>query len=131
MGKILCDGFPCQPEFHADGEIWAQTLWDVRQRLVASLGGNTLNGAGVTRARSLITRAMELSPPDPSFLDMRNAILQADEAIYGGADKVRALGRVRARGMGYFATDQGANDTGAAPGLHASRRTATRSHAGS
>ena len=49
MGKILCDGFTCQPEFHADGEIWAQTLWDLRQRFVADLGGNTLNGTGVTR----------------------------------------------------------------------------------
>ncbi len=109
MGKILC--FPCQPEFHADGEIWAQTLWDVRQRLVTSLGGNTLSGAGVTRARSLITRAMELAPPDPSFLDMRNAILQADEAIHGGADRSALWAAFAARGMGYFASDQGANDT--------------------
>src|SRR6185295_10655862 len=41
MGKILCS--PCQPEFHADGEIWAQTLWDLRQRFVSDLGGSTLN----------------------------------------------------------------------------------------
>ncbi len=112
MGKILCDGFTCEPEFHADGEIWAQTLWDVRQKLVASLGGNTLNGAGVTRARSLITRAMELSPPDPSMLEMRNAILQADQAIYANADKGALWSAFALRGMGYFATDTGATDTG-------------------
>ena len=112
MGKILCDGFTCEPEFHADGEIWAQTLWDVRQKLVASLGGNTLNGAGVTRARSLITRAMELSPPDPSMLEMRNAILQADQAIYANADKGALWSAFALRGMGYFATDAGGTDTG-------------------
>ena len=62
------------PEVHSDGEIWAQTLWDLRDAL------------GVTDARRLITRAMELSPPDPSFLDMRNAILQADLVANGGAN---------------------------------------------
>ena len=54
------------PETHADGEVWLETLWQLRQTL----------GAPTTEA--LVTAAMELSPPGPSFLDMRNAILQAD-----------------------------------------------------
>ena len=78
-------------EPHADGEIWAQTLWDIR----GALGPDT--------AEMLVTRAMELSPPGPSFLDMRNAILQADGIAFGGAD-VDTLWRVfAARGMGFFA----------------------------
>ena len=52
---------------HGDGEIWAQTLWDLR----------ACDRVG-RRARALITQGMRLSPPEPSFLDMRNAILQAD-----------------------------------------------------
>ncbi|MDX6264496.1 MAG: extracellular elastinolytic metalloproteinase, partial [Kribbellaceae bacterium] len=54
------------PEVHASGEVWSQTLWDLRERF------------GRTYALSIITRAMELSTADPTMLDMRNAIVQAD-----------------------------------------------------
>ena len=70
VGKIFGS-----PEVHADGEIWAQTLWDLRVRL----GGAT--------ARGLVTRAMALSPTNPSFLDMRHAILQAD-TVSGGTNRI-------------------------------------------
>ena len=30
-----------QPETHADGEIWAETLWDLRRRLIARHGTAT------------------------------------------------------------------------------------------
>ncbi len=87
FGKVL--GFP---EVHADGEIWAQTLWDIRTAL------------GSDKAEALITRGMELSPPEPSFLDERNAIIEADNVAYGGAD-VATLWQIFAnRGMGFFAS---------------------------
>ena len=60
------------PEVHASGEVWAQTLWDLRERF------------GRSYATSIITRAMELSPADPTMLDMRNAIVQADLVACGG-----------------------------------------------
>jgi extracellular elastinolytic metalloproteinase len=87
------------PEVHADGEIWGETLWDLRTRLGSRL------------AESLITRAMELSPTNPSYLDMRNSILQADTVSNRG----RARGTVWAvfahRGMGYFAGAMDGDDT--------------------
>jgi hypothetical protein len=90
------------PEVHSDGEIWAQTLWDLRR----SLGSHT--------TESLVTRAMELAPYNPSFLDMRNAILIADNSTFHGKHRT-AIWRVFAhRGMGYFAGSLGGND--AAPG---------------
>ncbi|HEX4472099.1 MAG TPA: M36 family metallopeptidase, partial [Nocardioides sp.] len=86
-------------EVHADGEIWAQTLWDLRDRL------------GSHKAESLVTRAMELAPYNPSFIDMRNAILVADSAVYKGK-QLDAIWRVFAhRGMGYTAGSLGGNDT--------------------
>jgi extracellular elastinolytic metalloproteinase len=86
-------------EVHADGEIWAQTLWDLRDRL------------GSKRSESLVTRAMELAPYNPSFLDMRNAILVADNSVFHGAHRT-AIWRVFAhRGMGFFAGSLGASDT--------------------
>ena len=88
-----------QPEVHADGEIWGETLWDLRKKLGSQL------------TESLVTRAMELSPANPSFLDMRNAILQADEVVNGG-DAQDTIWKVFAhRGMGYFAAALDGNDT--------------------
>ena len=79
------------PEVHASGEIWAQTLWDLRKKL------------GRKAADMVITRGMELSAADPTFLDMRNAIVQADLAVYGGSHR-SAIWKVFAkRGMGWYA----------------------------
>jgi extracellular elastinolytic metalloproteinase len=90
------------PEVHSDGEIWAQTLWDLRQKI------------GSKTSESLVTRAMSIAADNPSFLDMRNAILLADMATTGG-DRQHAIWKVFAnRGMGYFAGSLGGDDT--APG---------------
>ena len=79
------------PEVHASGEIWAQTLWDLREQL------------GHTVPASIVTRAMELSPDDPTFLDMRNAILQADLAVVRRQRTAGHLAVFANRGMGFFA----------------------------
>ena len=87
------------PESHADGEIWAETLWDLRRRLIARHGRTN----GVDWAQLLVTAGMELSVYEPSFLDMRNAILQAD-AVYGNRINADLIWSVfAARGMGFFA----------------------------
>lgn len=92
FGKIIG-----RPEVHADGEIWGQTLWDLR----AALGSDV--------AESLVTRAMELSPSNPSFLDMRNSILQAD--LVAGSGKSDTIWAVFAnRGMGFFAAATNGDD---------------------
>jgi extracellular elastinolytic metalloproteinase len=86
FGKIAGD-----QEVHADGEIWAETLWDLRAAV------------GSADARRLITDGMRLSPPEPSFLDMRNAILLADQAA-GGARRGAIWTAFANRGMGYAAS---------------------------
>ncbi len=86
-GKIYSRG----PEVHADGEIWAQTLWDLRDAI------------GSKKSQSIVTRGMELSPSNPSYLDMRNSILAADLVVNKGKNQ-KAIWKVFAkRGMGYFA----------------------------
>jgi extracellular elastinolytic metalloproteinase len=76
------------PEVHDDGEIWGETLWDLRDAL------------GFATTEQLVTDAMRLSPPEPSFLEERNAILQAD----AGGLHADAIWQVFAnRGMGFFA----------------------------
>jgi extracellular elastinolytic metalloproteinase len=89
------------PEVHADGEIWAQTLWDLRAKL----------GHRVTAA--LVTEAMSLSPADPTFLDERDAIVSADQAIYGGTHAAQIWRVFAHRGMGWFASTSSGSDTSA------------------
>ncbi|MGZ5307239.1 MAG: M36 family metallopeptidase [Actinomycetota bacterium] len=86
FGEVL--GFP---EVHNDGEIWLETLWQIRQTL------------GPLIAETLVTRGMELSPAAPTFLDMRNAIIQADLTRFAGANATALWAVFAERGMGYFA----------------------------
>ena len=93
------------PEVHADGEIWVETAWDLRTALIAAHGA----ADGVFRARALMTDGMRLSPDNPSFLDMRNAILQADvNRGFGDRDLIWSV--FAARGMGVNARTTGDND---------------------
>jgi extracellular elastinolytic metalloproteinase len=93
-------------EVHDDGEIWAQTLWSIRSALVAQYGA----AAGAARARRYITQAMRLSPPEPSFLEMRDAILHS-AANSGGAVELETLWPVfAARGMGWSASTSSSDD---------------------
>src|SRR5262249_48373431 len=80
-------------------EIWVQTLWDLRAAVTPPV------------ARMLITRAMELSPDDPTYLDMRNAILQADTAFNGGHAHPQILAVVAHRRMGFRAGRIDGNDS--------------------
>ncbi len=87
------------PEVHSDGEIWAQTLWSLRHKL------------GSRKTEALVTRAMELAPYNPSFLDMRNAILVADTSVFKGVGRANIWRVFARRGMGFFAGSLGGNDS--------------------
>jgi extracellular elastinolytic metalloproteinase len=93
-GKIIG-----QVEVHADGEIWGETLWDLR------------NALGSETAESIVTRAMELSPFNPSMLDERNSILQADQVVFGGSHHDTIWSVFAHRGMGFFAGSLSGDDT--------------------
>jgi VCBS repeat-containing protein len=87
MGSVSPGGF----EVHADGEIWLETLWDIR----SALGTNT--------AEAIITEGLRLSPNNPSFLEARDAIIQADQSLNAGANYDSLWAIFAARGMGYNA----------------------------
>ncbi|MEA2386105.1 MAG: hypothetical protein QOJ22_279 [Thermoleophilaceae bacterium] len=87
-----------EPESHSDGEIFSQTMWDLRSSFIEAYGPD-----GVERIERLMVSALQLSVPFPSFLDMRNALLDADR-VAGGTDRDRIWQAFAARGMGYFAS---------------------------
>jgi extracellular elastinolytic metalloproteinase len=92
------------PEVHADGEIWAETLWDLRR----AMPGTTAEASDL--AEQLVTDGMRLSPPEPTMLDMRNAILAADQAA-GGVHHDLIWQVFSHRGMGFFAAAADGADT--------------------
>ncbi|HYH69133.1 MAG TPA: M36 family metallopeptidase, partial [Urbifossiella sp.] len=103
FGQISGSG----PEVHFDGEIWTQTLWDLRSRLIAAHGRSD----GIIRARRLITGGMRRSPGEPDFLDMRDAILATDAQLQGSGDRTLIRQVFAARGMGGCAASDGGFDT--------------------
>lgn len=78
-------------EVHNDGEVWAVTLWDLRTQL------------GATITDQIVLNGMKFTPTRPSFLNARDGILQADQNLFGGANRC-AIWTVFARhGMGVSA----------------------------
>jgi subtilisin-like proprotein convertase family protein len=78
---------------HNGGELWAETLWDLR----AAVGRDV--------ARALVAGGQRLTPDNPSFLDARDAILQQAIAMRSAArapdDHYEQVWQAfRARGMG-------------------------------
>lgn len=62
-------------EVHADGEIWSACLWQIRDIV------------GATRADTMILESHFYLSPDAGFVDGATAILDANEALYSGADQ--------------------------------------------
>jgi hypothetical protein len=77
------------PQVHRDGEIWASVLWDLRQAL------------GRDGFEQAVTAALKLTPPRPSMLDARDAIVQSAQiAGLGGPNACGAWAVFAARGFG-------------------------------
>ncbi|MDQ0994483.1 M36 family metallopeptidase [Streptomyces sp. V3I7] len=105
------------PEVHADGEFWTATLWDLRKALVARYGEQ----GGSDAAEHLVTDALPLSPPSPSVLDMRDAILAADALRYHGDNTDTIWSVFARRGAGRSASTVDSDDTNPVPAFdHAS-----------
>ena len=94
-------------EVHDNGEIWANVLWDVRERFGLDLVRGS-EAAAINEVHQLYVDALKLSPPSPTMLDMRDAMLQADALRNAGtpsANFCRIWEPFAARGMGVNATD--------------------------
>jgi hypothetical protein len=95
---------------HTRGEIWCATLWDMTWGIinqVGSINNNLFNASGAggnSIALKLVTEGMKLQPCSPGFISGRDAILQADQILYGGAYRCTILEAFRRRGMGLGAS---------------------------
>jgi uncharacterized repeat protein (TIGR01451 family) len=94
-------------EVHNQGEVWCVTLWEARAKLITKYGysvGNQL-------ALKLVTDGMNLSVANPTFLQARDGILQADNVDNGGADLAELWTAFAKRGMGFGATSPASSTT--------------------
>jgi extracellular elastinolytic metalloproteinase len=92
-------------EVHNAGEIWAATLWDVRD------GVNGVGGLGAAITEQLVVSGMKLTPCLPTMLQARDGILQADVNINGGANRCAIFAAFANRQMGTGASSTNHNST--------------------
>src|ERR1700752_3414428 len=114
-------------EVHNFGEIWALTLWEVRSRIIAANGGSVPTGNQIML--QLVTDALKMTPSNPSYIDGRDALIDADCASNSCANEQSIWDGFADRGLGYgarvstaygfapVASHQGITESFTAPGL--------------
>ena len=94
---------------HGVGSVWCAVLWDMTWLFIDAYGFDTdyYTGTGGNNiAMALVTEALKLQPCSPGFVDGRNAILLADNVLYGGIHSCLIWKAFAARGLG-FSANQG------------------------
>jgi hypothetical protein len=98
---------------HGVGSVWAAMLWEMTWELIDDHGfdadiysftGDANIDAGNIQALALVTEGLKLQPCSPGFVDGRDAILLADQNIYGGANQCAIWDAFARRGLGASAT---------------------------
>jgi hypothetical protein len=109
---------------HGVGSVWAMMIWEMTWEIMnkyeAANGngfnsnlyvftGNATTDAGNIQALALVTEGLKLQACSPGFVDGRDAILMADQNIYGGANQCEIWAAFARRGLGYSADQGGSN----------------------
>ena len=92
---------------HPLGSTWAAMLWEVTWELIDEYGfdDDFYTGTGGNNiALALVTEALKIQPCNPGFVDGRDAILAADQLLYGGQNQCRIWDAFAKRGLGFSAT---------------------------
>ncbi|MBS1510792.1 MAG: M36 family metallopeptidase [Bacteroidetes bacterium] len=106
-------------EVHNIGEIWCATIWDMTWNIIQQENSinpdmfnfSLANNGGNSIALKIVLEGMKLQPCSPGFLDSRNAIIQADQNLYGGRHFCAIWSAFARRGMGYSASQGSSNST--------------------
>jgi PKD repeat protein len=96
-------------EPHGIGFIFATVLWDLNWALIDFYGGvpdaDLYTGTGGNNiAMQLVIEALKIQPCQPGMIDGRNAILSADQALYGGIHQCLIWNVFATRGFGFSAS---------------------------
>jgi hypothetical protein len=94
---------------HGIGEIWCSALWDMTWNIIEqekAINTNLYNPfatGGNAVALRLVMEGMKLQPCQPGFIQGRDAILAADQALYNGKYACAIWKAFARRGMGFSA----------------------------
>lgn len=93
---------------HAIGFIWATILWDLTWKYIEKYGYNSdvlaSTTSGNARVLQLVVDGLKLQACSPTFIDGRDALLQADALGNGGLDKCMIWKTFAKRGVGVNAS---------------------------
>ena len=92
---------------HGVGSVWATMLWDLTWAYINKYGydNNKYSGSGGNnKLMRIVLDGIKLQPCSPTFVDARNAIIAADQAITGGKDFCMIWEVFAARGLGINAS---------------------------
>jgi hypothetical protein len=95
-------------EVHDVGELWCSALWDLNHLLIQKYGFepnvfNSTSSAGNIKTLHLVMNGLKIQPAAPTFIEARDAILLADQLLYGGANQFEIWTAFARRGLGEFA----------------------------
>ncbi|KAJ9144171.1 Extracellular metalloproteinase [Pleurostoma richardsiae] len=109
-------------EVHGIGTVWATMLYEVLWNLIDKYGKTTsdrpvldVNGVpadGRYLTMKLVMDGMALQPCNPNFVQARDAILDADTALTGGANQCEIWTAFAKRGLGSGAVYSSRSRTG-------------------
>lgn len=92
-----------QVDVHSVGSVWCVMLWDLAWNYIDKYGydPNIFNGTGGNnKVMRLVIDAMKLTPSNPSLVQCRNAILQADLNTTNGQNYCMIWETFARRGLG-------------------------------
>ncbi|MFP8875832.1 MAG: M36 family metallopeptidase, partial [Myxococcota bacterium] len=95
------------PAPHGVGEIWALALWEMLWQLVAAHGfdPDLYGGTGGNNlAMQLVVDALQLQPCNPTFIEARDALLDAESDLSAGANECLMWTAFAKRGLGAAAS---------------------------
>ena len=99
---------------HGVGSVWANMLWEMTWELIDAHGfdpdvynftGDASQDAGNVVALALVMEALKFTRCQPGFVNARDAILQADRAIYNGFNQCFIWNAFAKRGLGIYANE--------------------------
>lgn len=89
---------------HSVGFVWATMLWDLHWKMVEKYGYASdvvaAPNSGSARVLQLVMNGLKLQGCSPTFVKGRDAIIAADQAATGGADKCLIWNVFAKRGLG-------------------------------
>ena len=95
-------------ESHSIGFVWATMLWDLTWKYIEKYGYNSdvtaSNTSGNAKVLQLVVDGLKLQSCNPSFIDGRDGLLQADALGNAGGDKCMIWAAFAKRGLGVNAS---------------------------